>query len=49
MDWFKTNDYVTSATNDFVASPYDRLNGFIGLDIGENWDVRFAVKNISDA
>lgn len=49
MDWFKTNDYVTSATNDFVASPYDRLNGFIGLDIGDNWDVRFAVKNISDA
>ena len=49
MDWFKTNDYVTSATNDFVASPYDRLNGFIGLDIGDNWDVRFAVKNIADS
>ena len=49
MDWFKTDDYVTSATNDFVASPYDRLNGFIGLDIGDNWDVRFAVKNIADS
>jgi iron complex outermembrane receptor protein len=49
MDWFKTDEYVTSATNDFVASAYDRLNGYIGLDIGDHWDVRFSVKNIADA
>ncbi|MEO8224014.1 MAG: TonB-dependent receptor [Gammaproteobacteria bacterium] len=49
MDWFKTDEYLTSATNDFVASPYDRLNGFIGLDVGKNWDVRLGVKNIADA
>ncbi|MEO8445592.1 MAG: TonB-dependent receptor, partial [Gammaproteobacteria bacterium] len=49
FDWFKTNDYVTSATNDFVASPYDRLNGFVGLDIGDHWDVRLAVKNLADS
>ncbi|MEO7387330.1 MAG: TonB-dependent receptor, partial [Gammaproteobacteria bacterium] len=48
FDWFKTDDYVTSATNDFVASPYDRLNGYVGLDVGDHWDVRFAVKNIGD-
>ena len=47
-DWFRTDDYVTSATNDFVASAYDRLNGFVGLDFDANWSVRLGVTNITD-
>jgi len=49
LDWFNTADYVTSATNDFVASSYDRVNGFIGLDVNENWNLRLAVKNLGDS
>jgi iron complex outermembrane receptor protein len=49
MDWFNTDDYVTSATNDFVASAYDRLNGYVGLDVGDNWNVKLWVKNLQDS
>ncbi len=49
LDWFNTDDYVTSATNDFVASSYDRFNGYIGLDVNDNWNLRFAVKNLADS
>ena len=49
LDWFNTDDYVTSATNDFVASSYDRVNGFIGLDVNENWNVRLSVQNLGDS
>ncbi len=49
LDWFNTDDYVTSATNDFVASSWDRVNGYVGVDVNENWNVRLAVKNIGDS
>lgn len=49
MDWFNTDDYITSATNDFQASEYDRLNGYLALDIDEHWGVRLDVKNIADS
>ena len=48
-DWFNTDDYVTSATNDFVASSWDRVNGYVGVDVNDNWNVRLAVKNIGDS
>ncbi len=49
LDWFNTDDYVTSATNDFVASSYDRVNGFISLDVNENWNVRLAARNLGNS
>jgi len=49
MDWFVSDDYITSATNDFKASKYDRLNAFVGLDLNDNWGVRLAVKNLADS
>ncbi len=49
MDWFNTDDYITSATNDFRAKEYDRLNGYLALDIDEHWSVRLDVKNIADS
>jgi iron complex outermembrane receptor protein len=47
-DWFDSTSYVTSATNDFVNSPYDRLALYAGLDIGSRWNVNFAMKNVRD-
>lgn len=47
-DWFRTDDYVSAATNDFLVTAYDRFTGYVGLGIGDNWDLRFAVKNIAD-
>lgn len=49
MDWFRTSSYITSATNDFRASRYDRLNGYVGLDLNDRWSVRFDVKNIRNS
>lgn len=45
-DWFFTDDYVTAATNDFVVKAYDRGNAYLGFGIGEQWDLRLAVKNL---
>lgn len=49
MDIFSTDDYVASATNDVVISAYNRVNGFVGLDVGTNWNVRLGVKNLQDS
>lgn len=49
MDWFRTASYITSATNDFRASRYDRLNGYLGMDINRHWSVRLDVKNIRNS
>lgn len=47
-DYFKTDDYVTAATNDFVASAYDRISAYTGLEIGDHWEARFDVRNLTD-
>jgi iron complex outermembrane receptor protein len=47
--WFRSDDYVTAATNDFLVTGYNRYDGYIGLGIGDHWDLRFAAKNINDS
>ncbi len=47
-DMYRTDDYVTAATNDFVVTAYNRFNAFVGLDVGDNWRVRLAAKNLAD-
>ena len=47
-DWYRTDDYITAATNDFIVKAYDRFNGYVGLGIGENWDLRLNARNIAD-
>lgn len=47
-DYFKTDDYVTAATNDFVASAYYRVSAYAGLEIGDHWEARFDVRNLTD-
>jgi iron complex outermembrane receptor protein len=46
-DWYRTDDFVTAATNDFVLDGYDRINAFVGLGVG-NWEGRLSVKNLTD-
>jgi iron complex outermembrane recepter protein len=47
-DLYRTDDYVTAATNDAVVKAYNRLNAFVGLDIGDEWLLRLQAKNLAD-
>jgi iron complex outermembrane recepter protein len=47
-DWFQTDDYITSATNDFKVKGYGQGNAYIGLDVGEAWSVKAQVRNFTD-
>lgn len=47
-DWYRTDDYVTSATNDFIVKAYDRLSAFAAVGIGESLEVRLSAKNLTD-
>jgi iron complex outermembrane receptor protein len=48
LDYYMTDDYITSATNDFIVSSYHRLNGYIALGFRDNWELRFSGKNLQD-
>ncbi len=48
FDYYWTDDYITSATNDFLVNSYGRFNGYAKVGIGERWDVRATIKNITD-
>lgn len=47
-DWFRSDDYVLAATNDFVIEAYDRVSAFAALGVGDSWEARFSVKNLTD-
>jgi iron complex outermembrane receptor protein len=47
-DCYRTDDYITAATNDFIIKAYNRFNGYVGVGIGENWDLRLTAKNLND-
>ncbi|MCP5327118.1 MAG: TonB-dependent receptor [Sinobacteraceae bacterium] len=47
-DWYRTDDYITAATNDFVVKAYDRFNGYVGVGVGDHWDIRLNARNIAD-
>ncbi|HEY0940232.1 MAG TPA: TonB-dependent receptor [Steroidobacter sp.] len=48
MDYFRSAEYVVTPTNDFTVSPYDRTNGYIGLEFADNWEVRLTGRNLQD-
>lgn len=48
-DWYRTDDYITAASNDFIVKAYDRFNGYVGLEVGENWDMRISARNLNDS
>ncbi|MDJ0928589.1 MAG: TonB-dependent receptor [Gammaproteobacteria bacterium] len=47
-DFYKIDNYVTAATNDFFNSGWDQLNGFIAVGIGENWEIKAVGRNLTD-
>ncbi|HSN71504.1 MAG TPA: TonB-dependent receptor [Steroidobacteraceae bacterium] len=47
-DYFKTDDFVTAADNSFLAKGYDRTSAYTGLEIGNHWELRFDVRNLTD-
>jgi outer membrane receptor protein involved in Fe transport len=47
-DYYKIDEYITAATNDFLNSGWDQWNAFVGLDIADNWRVQWTGKNLSD-
>ncbi len=46
-DWYRTDDYLVAATNDFVVKAYDRFNAFAGYQMGRT-EFRVSVKNLTD-
>jgi len=47
-DWYSTDDFITASTNDFVLDGYDRVNAFVALGIDTAWELRLAIKNLTD-
>jgi iron complex outermembrane receptor protein len=47
-DWFKTAPYRVSSTGDFISGAYDRLNGYIGMAISTEMQLRLEAKNIQN-
>lgn len=48
MDYYEIDEYITAATNEFLNTGWDQLNGFISADITENWQVKLTGKNLTD-
>jgi iron complex outermembrane recepter protein len=48
-DVFLSAEYPVGADNDQIISAYTRINGFVALGIGENWEVRVSGQNLADA
>ena len=48
LDYYKMDDYLTAATNDFHNSGWDIVNGFVAMNLGESWELRLTGKNLSD-
>lgn len=49
VDYYWTDDYITSATNDFIVDAYDRLNAYVSYSPNENWEFRLAGRNLQDS
>jgi outer membrane receptor protein involved in Fe transport len=47
-DYYRIDDYITAATNDFYNSGWDQWNAFVGLSITDNWRVQLTGKNLGD-
>jgi iron complex outermembrane receptor protein len=47
-DYYKTDDYIVAATNDFRNSGWDQWNAFISMSVADNWQLQFTGKNLGD-
>ncbi len=48
FDYYEIDDYITAADQSFFNSGWDQWNGFLSLDIAENWQLQFIGKNLGD-
>ena len=48
LDYYDIDEYVTAATNDFLNEGWDQWNGFIRVDMLDNWELRLTGKNLGD-
>ena len=48
VDYYHTDEYVLVATQEFLVSPYNRINAYVGLAFDERWEARFAIQNLED-
>ena len=48
VDYYHTDEYVLVATQEFLVSPYNRINAYVGLAFDERWEARFAFQNLED-
>lgn len=47
-NYFSSDEYFVGSTNDFIISPYERVDGYVGLGVGENWEFRLSGRNLTD-
>jgi iron complex outermembrane receptor protein len=47
-DWFRSSSYTLASAQDFIVSPYSRINAFVALGLNDQWEVRGSVKNLAD-
>jgi iron complex outermembrane receptor protein len=47
-DYYRIDDYITAATNDFRNSGWDIWNAFVSVQVADNWQVRVTGKNLAD-
>jgi iron complex outermembrane receptor protein len=47
-DFYKTDEYIVAATNDFNNSGWYQWNGFVSMSIADNWQLQLTGKNLGD-
>lgn len=47
-NYFSSDEYFVGSTNDFIISPYDRTDAYVGMAYGENWEFRLSARNLTD-
>ena len=48
IDYYEIDEYITASTNDFLNTGWDQWNAYIRADIGDNWQVKIAGRNLGD-
>ena len=47
-DWFHSDDYISSATNELILDAYSRISAFVGVALDDTWEIKASVKNLAN-
>ncbi len=47
-NYFSSDEYFVTSTNDFIISAYDRTDAYVGVRYGQNWEFRLSARNLTD-